>query len=137
MANRVTETHPLALQMGDIKDIEDYKQKIEKQQKLRKKTIKAVREHFNLEDMDFFEKELMNNIKVPKTETIKAITIKPEPEKEQKFEPKVKTSIVARPLFKTSYERYEWHMQNGCVTPEDRQWLTDYIKSDEYQEIYS
>ena len=28
-------------------------------------------------------------------------------------------------------------MQNGCVTPEDRQWLTDYIKSDEYQEIYS
>ena len=135
-ANRVTETHPLALQMGDIKDIEDYKQKIEKQQKLRKKTIKAVREHFNLEDMDFFEKELMNNIKVPKTETIKTITIKPEPQKEQKFEPKVKTSIVARPLFKTAYERYEWHMQNGCVTPEDRQWLTDYIKSDEYQEIY-
>lgn len=28
-ANRITETHPLAYQMGDIKDIEDYKQKIE------------------------------------------------------------------------------------------------------------
>ncbi len=28
-ANRITETHPLASQMGDIKDIEDYKQKIE------------------------------------------------------------------------------------------------------------
>ncbi len=41
--------------MGDIKDIEDYKQKIEKQQKLRRKTIKAVREHFNLEDMDYLE----------------------------------------------------------------------------------
>ena len=31
--------------------IEDYKHKIEKQQKLRKKTIKAVREHFNIEDI--------------------------------------------------------------------------------------
>ena len=41
-AYRVTETHPLAHQMGDINDIEDYKQKIEKQHKLRKKTIKAV-----------------------------------------------------------------------------------------------
>ena len=57
-ANRITETHPLAYQMGNIKDIEDYKQKIEKQQKLRRKTIKAVREHFNLEDMDYLEKNL-------------------------------------------------------------------------------
>ena len=48
-AKRITETHPLAYQMGDIKDIEDYKHKIEKQQALRRKTIKAVREHFNLE----------------------------------------------------------------------------------------
>lgn len=35
-AKRVTETHPLASQMGDIKDIEDYKHKIEKQAKLRR-----------------------------------------------------------------------------------------------------
>lgn len=135
-AMRVTETHPLAVQMGEIKDIEDYKHKIEKQQKLRKKTIKAVREHFNIEDMDFFEKELMNNIRIPQQETIKTITVKPEPEKEQKFEPKVKTSIVARPIFIDDYERYEWHMQNGCITPADREWLANYIKSDEYKEIY-
>ena len=52
------------------------------------------------------------------------------------FEPKVKTSIVARPIFKSAYERYEWHMQNGCICQEDRTWLTNYIKSDEYKEIY-
>ena len=135
-ANRVTETHPLAMQMGDIKDIEDYKQKIEKQQKLRRKTIKAVKEHFNLEDMDYLEKELMHNIRTPEPEPLKEITIIPKPKQEQKFEPKVKTSIVARPIFKSAYERYEWHMQNGCICPEDRTWLTNYIKSDEYKEIY-
>lgn len=95
-ANRVTETHPLAYQMGKIKDIEDYKQKIEKQSKLRRKTIKAVKEHFNIDDIDLIEKELLE------------------------IEPKIKTSIVARPIFKNNYERYEWHMQNGCICQEDR-----------------
>ena len=116
------------------------KQKIEKQQKLRMKTIKAVREHFNLEDMDYLEKELMQNIRLPEPKPIKEITVQPEqktePKPKQDFEPKVKTSIVARPIFKSSYERYEWHMQNGCICQEDRVWLTNYIKSDEYKEIY-
>lgn len=135
-AKRITETHPLANQMGDINDIEDYKQKIEKQHRLRKKTIKAVREHFNLKDIDFIEKELMDNIKIPQYQEIKEVTVKPEPEKVQEFKPKIKTSIVARPIFKNNYERYEWHMQNGCICQEDRKWLTDYIQSDEFKEIY-
>src|SRR5574344_776151 len=107
-AKRVTETHPLANQMGDIKDIEDYKHKIEKQAKLRRKTIKAVKEHFKLEDIDLIEKELINNIKVsPYIEPQKKVVT------EKKIIPKVKTSIVARPIFKTNYERYEWHLKNG------------------------
>lgn len=136
-AKRVTPTHPLANQMGDIKDIEDYKQKIEKQQKLRRKTIKAVREHFSLKDIDYLEKELMQNIRLPEPEPIKEITVRKSPKPKQDFEPKVKTSIVARPIFKNAYERYEWHMQNGCICQEDRAWLANYIKSDEYKEIYS
>ncbi len=135
-AKRVTETHPLASQMGDIKDIEDYKHKIEKQAKLRRKTIKAVKEHFNIEDLDLIEKELFSDIELPQKESIKTITIKPEPPKKQKFEPKVKTSIVARPIFKSAYERYEWHMQNGCINNDDRTWLINYMKSDEFNEIY-
>src|SRR5574344_826375 len=63
-ANRVTETHPLAYHMGDIKDIEDYKHKVERQQKLRRKTIKAVTEHFNMDEIDIFEKELVNKLLV-------------------------------------------------------------------------
>ena len=130
-ANRVTSTHPLANQMGDIKDIEDYKHKIEKQAKLRRKTIKAVKEHFRLEDIDLIEKEL---IEIPQKEVV--IEVKPIETKEQKFIPKLKTSIVSRPIFTNNYERYEWHMQNGCIGNDDREWLKNYIQSNEFKEIY-
>jgi len=131
-ANRVTATHPLANQMGDIKDIEDYKHKIEKQAKLRRKTIKAIKEHFSLDDVPLIEAKLMDEVKVIKEPIIKDIQ-----PKEQKIIPKVKTSIVARPIFTTNYERYEWHMQNGCITTDDRNWLTNYIQSSEFKEIYA
>ncbi|MDD3592992.1 MAG: transposase family protein [Candidatus Gastranaerophilales bacterium] len=130
-ADRVTETHPLAVQMGDINDIEDFKHKIEKQQKLRRKTIKAVKEHFKLDDLELIEKELVNkmlikdNLNLPK----KVAT-------ETKLIPKVKTSIVARPIFKSNFERYDWHMKYGCISQDDRTWLASYIKSEEYKEIY-
>ena len=130
-ANRVTETHPLAKQMGNIKDIEDYKHKIEKQAKLRRKTIKAIKEHFSLDDIPLIESKMVNAIKIP-DEPVKHVV-----PKEQKIIPKIKTSIVARPIFTTSYERYEWHMQNGCITNDDRTWLTNYIQSSEFKEIYS
>ena len=136
-ANRVTETHPLANEMGDIKDIEDYKQKIEKQQKLRRKTIKAVKEHFKIEDLDLIEKELLFEDVKPKIEPVKKIQAKPKTESKKEFEPKVKTSIVARPIFKNNYERYEWHMKNGCICNDDRVWLAKYIQSDEYKKIYN
>ena len=141
-ANRVTQTHPLATQMGDIKDIEDYKHKIEKQAKLRKKTIKAVKEHFNINDIDLIEKELLElgeikEVPIQKNKKAEEVIITPETKKEQKFLPKIKTNITARPIFKNNYERYEWHMQNGCISTEDRKWLADYIKSDEFKDIYS
>lgn len=130
-ADRVTETHPLAVQMGEIKDIEDFKHKIEKQQKLRRKTIKAVKEHFNLDEIDIFEKELVNKLLVKDKPSLP----KPLPS-ETKLIPKVKTSIVARPIFKSNFERYDWHMKYGCISQDDRTWLASYIKSEEYKEIY-
>jgi putative transposase len=130
-ANRVTETHPLAYHMGDIKDIEDYKHKVERQQKLRRKTIKAVKEHFNLDEIDIFEKELVNKLLVKDKPSLpKHLPA------ETKLIPKVKTSIVARPIFKSNFERYDWHMKYGCISQDDRTWLANYIKSEEYKEIY-
>ena len=54
----------------------------------------------------------------------------------KKVEPENFVQNRKRPIFKENYERYEWHMQNGCVGTEDRLWLSEYIKSEEYKNIY-
>lgn len=41
-----------------------------------------------------------------------------------------------KPIFSSNYEKYEWLMANGCTNSEDRIWLTKYIRSDEYQNLY-
>lgn len=99
--------------------------------------LKAVKEHFKIEDLDLIEKELLFEDIKPKIEPVKKIQAKPKREAKKEFEPKVKTSIVARPIFKNNYERYEWHMKNGCICNDDRVWLAKYIQSDEYKEIYN
>ena len=40
------------------------------------------------------------------------------------------------PIFSSNYEKYEWLMQHGCTNQEQRKWLSDYIRSDEYINIY-
>lgn len=134
-ADRVTGTHPLAEQLGDIKDIEDYKQKIKKQGHLRKKTINAVKEHFKLEDIELIKTELIKNeIK----EEQQLIEIQERPKEKPKKEKLQETFVQnrKRPIFKENYERYEWHMKNGCIGIDDRKWLSEYIKSEEYKVIY-
>ena len=134
-ADRVIGVHPLAHQMGDVKDIEDYKQKITKQKQLRNKTIKAIKEHFSLEDIDLIKSKLIEAevVETPVIE-IKEVVV------EKTSEPtEIKENYVQnrkRPFFKENYERYEWHMKNGCIGVEDRQWLSSYIKSEEYKTLY-
>jgi putative transposase len=134
-ADRVTGTHPLAQQLGDIKDIEDYKQKIRKQGHLRKKTIDAVKEHFKLEDIELIKTELIKN-EIQEEEKLIEVQA-PKQEKVKKEKPQ-ETFVQnrKRPIFKENYERYEWHMKNGCIGIEDRKWLSEYIKSEEYKVIY-
>ena len=124
-ADRITLTHPLANYTGNIKDVEDYKQKIRKQKQLKNRTLKACKEFLNIDDLEILECEMEKeetNI-VPKQ--IPKIKIQ-KPEKE-KYNPFVK------PLFKTNIERYEYLMQHGCTCVEDRNWLTDYKNSKEFK----
>lgn len=134
-ADRVTGTHPLAYHMGDIKDIEDYKRKITKQKQLRNKTIKAIKEHFSLEDIDLIKDKLLEAevIETPALEVKEEIVAGDVPQHEE-IENYVQNR--KRPLFKENYERYEWHMKYGCIGTEDRQWLSNYIKSEEYKTLY-
>lgn len=125
-AERVTSTHPMAHHLGNINDIQDYKQKIVKQQKLRNKTLKEVRKLFTAEDSNLIESQLLlpakreDTLPEEKFNSIKVIAERP----------------TTRPLFNSKFERYEWHLTNGCHSQEDRKWFENYIKSDEYKQIY-
>ena len=126
-ADRITLTHPLAHYTGEIKDIEYYKQKIQKQKQLKNKTIKACKEFLNIEDLEILEcqieekeEEFLLQPLAPKIEIKK--------EKSEKYNPAVK------PLFKTSRDRYEYLMKYGCTCNDDRVWLTTYKDSKEYKQ---
>ncbi len=124
-ADRITLTHPLAHYTGEVKDIEDYKQKIQKQKQLKNKTIKACKEFLNIEDLEILECKIEEKEETLPLPIIPKIEIKKE--KPKKYNPAVK------PLFKTSRERYEYLMEHGCTCNDDRTWLTAYKKSKEYK----
>ncbi len=125
-ADRITLTHPLAHYTGEIKDIEDYKQKIQKQKQLKNKTIKACKEFLNIEDLEILECQIEDKEEYLPSPMISKAEIKKE--KRKKYNPAVK------PLFKTSRERYEYLMKHGCTCNDDRVWLADYKTSKEYLE---
>ena len=125
-ADRITLTHPLAHYTSEIKDIEDYKQKIQKQKQLKNKTIKACKEFLKIEDLEILEcqlEEKEEEILLPSTVS----KIEVQKEKHEKYNPAVK------PLFKTSHERYEYLMEHGCTCSDDRVWLTNYKNSKEFE----
>jgi putative transposase len=122
-AKRVTGTHPMAYHMGNVKDMEDFKQKIQKQKRLKNRTLKAVKKFLPKEDIKFLEIQMQEEY----------IEIIPEPIKiiEQKA-----VHITEKPVFMNSYERYEWLMKNGCTNQDDKKWLQQYKNTDEYKMIY-
>ncbi|MDD3012586.1 MAG: transposase [Candidatus Gastranaerophilales bacterium] len=125
-AYRVMPTHPMAQHLGDIKDIEDYKQKIVKQRQLRNKTLKAVKQYFKAEDINMIEKHLIDDLH--QTPVI---------QETPKLIPKIiPNQVLARPIFKSKFERFEWHLKQGCINQADRRWVEVYKKSDEYTMIY-
>ena len=126
-ADRITLTHPLAHYTGEIKDVEDYKQKIQKQKQLKTKTIKACKEFLCIEDLEILECQLEEK----EEELLPPLTaskIEVKQEKPEKYNPAIK------PLFKTSYERYEYLMKYGCTCNDDRIWLANYKASKEYKQ---
>jgi len=81
---------------------------------------------FTAEDSNLIESQLLlpakreDNLPEEKFNSIKVIAERP----------------TTRPLFNSKYERYEWHLSNGCHSQEDRKWFESYIKSEEYRQIY-
>ena len=127
IARQVEKVHPMANHLGTVKDMEQYKQQIQKQQRQFKKAKKDFLRYFPKEKAEVIEIE-------PQESLMTEQPIIEKPKRERKLSPR--ELQMYRPIFNTDYEKYEWLMANGCTNPEDRKWLTNYIRSDEYYNLY-
>ncbi len=113
-AERVTETHPMAKLLGTVEDLEDYKQKIQKQQKLRRKTINSVKDLLSTDEVRFIETtendENLNAVQKPFNDRLKGV---------QKY-------------FKNNCEKYEYLIANDP----NNEWIADFKKTKEYKLLY-
>lgn len=120
-AERVTETHPMAKLLGTVEDLEDYKQKIQKQKKLRRKTINTVKQYISTEEVKYLETKIieednkifksnLNDIKMP-------------------FKSHLKSDYKA---FKNNAEKYEYLIKNDP----SNSWIEDFKKTKEYELLY-
>lgn len=127
IAKRVQKVHPMANVLGTVKDMEEYKQQYKKQQQIKNRLVKQIKKNFTSDELQVLEIEQEQSIEI---ESI----IEEKPKRER-----VKTAReqqMNRPIFTSNYEKYEWLMKNGCTNSEDRTWLTQYIRSDEYFNLY-
>ena len=127
IARQVEKVHPMANHLGTVQDMEQYKQQIQKQQRQFKKAKKDFLRYFPKEKAEVIEIE-------PQESLMTEQPIIEKPKRERKLSPR--ELQMYRPIFNTDYEKYEWLMTNGCTNPEDRKWLTNYIRSDEYYNLY-
>lgn len=110
-AERVTETHPMAKLLGDVKDYEDYKQKIIKQRQLKKKTVESVKKYLQCEDIKLLETQI----------------------KPAKIQMPFKTdSKRVQTLFKNNSEKYEYLIKNNP----NNSWITEFKQTKEYKLLY-
>ena len=110
-AKRVTETHPMAKLLGDVKDYEDYKQKIVRQRQLKKKTVESVKKYLQYKDIKLLETQIEpTEIQMPFKEDSKRV----------------------QTLFKNNSEKYEYLIIHN---PQD-EWIEKFKQTKEYQLLY-
>ena len=114
-AERVTETHPMAKLLGDVKDYEDYKQKIVRQRQLKKKTVESVKKYLETEDIKLLETQLeIQSSDLPLQEV---------------FNPRLND---VQKMFKNNSEKYEYLVKNDP----NNSWITEFKNTKEYRSLY-
>ena len=127
VAHRVQKVHPMARVLGTVKDMEEYKYQYEKQQKIKNRLVKQIRKTFPKEELQVLDIVPEPTLEIEQFEPEKMV-------REHKLTPREKQ--MNKPMFDSDFEKYEWLMNNGCTNPEDRKWLADYIRSNEYNNLY-
>ena len=127
VAHRVQKVHPMARVLGTVKDMEEYKYQYEKQQKIKNRLVKQIKKTFPKEELQVLDIVPEPTLEIEQFEPVKTV-------REHKLTPREKQ--MKKPMFDSDFEKYEWLMNNGCTNPEDRKWLADYIRSNEYNNLY-
>ena len=127
VAHRVQKVHPMARVLGTVKDMEEYKYQYEKQQKIKNRLVKQIKKTFPKEELQVLDIVPEPTLEIEQFEPEKMV-------REHKLTPREKQ--MNKPMFDSDFEKYEWLMNNGCTNPEDRKWLADYIRSNEYNNLY-
>lgn len=114
-AERVTKTPPMAKLLGDVKDFEDYKQKIVRQRQLKKKTVESVKKYLETEDINLLETQLgQSDSHLP-------------------LQTPFKTDLKrVQTLFKNNSEKYEYLIANDP----NNSWITEFKNTKEYKLLY-
>lgn len=125
-AERVTETHPMAKILGTVEDLEDYKQKIQKQQKLKRKTINSVKKLLTNDEIKLIEarsnqEDLENSNNFQKE-------FKPRSNGVQKINNGEKSLTI----FKNNSEKFEYLIKHN---PSDT-WIAEFKQTKEYKLLY-
>ena len=127
VAHRVQKVHPMARVLGTVKEMEEYKYQYEKQQKIKNRLVKQIKKTFPKEELQVLDIVPEPTLEIEQFEPEKMV-------REHKLTPREKQ--MKKPMFDSDFEKYEWLMNNGCTNPEDRKWLADYIRSNEYNNLY-
>ena len=125
-AERVTETHPMAKILGTVEDLEDYKQKIQKQQKLKRKTINSVKKLLTNDEIKLIEtrsnqEEMENSNKFQKEFKARSNGVQ-----------KINNGEKSLPIFKNNSEKYEYLIKHN---PSDI-WVAEFKQTKEYKLLY-
>ena len=145
VARQVEKIHPMANHLGTVKDMEEFKQRIQKQKRQFNKAKKEFLKYYPTEDAEVLKIEGVNEEKMKSVQELSVVKPKRE-RKRRRAEgesdsdtrltraPKRQTpreQQINRPFFNSDYEKFEWLMSNGTTNQEDRKWLVNYMKSDE------
>ncbi len=155
-AKRVPSVHPMAYYLGDPKDLEEFKQQISIQKRVRKRTMQLTKDTLKLLDQDkkaidtalpwqrivevtpdVIKKLENEDIPLPAIEEhIPETAVKSEATTLPDADCNDITERPVMPFFTEMWQRYEYLLANGINSDEDRVWVEEYKQTNEYRLIY-
>ena len=139
VAQRVASVHPMAC-MGTDDDRKAIGNAVALQKRLERGTMRRAEQMLSTAAIPFavpIGAAPRTQLPAPQTEALPREMHIPEEAVTVPEQHEAAPSPDGRPLFPDSYSRFQWHLENGCHTEEDKLWVADYKKSREYAMLFT